>query len=185
MKNLRKEYNLRKERRNRFVKSLIEEAIINVLAEQEVAQPAAEAPPAEPPPVATPTNQPKPEPDPSLNASPNEPVQKQYTVDDMIDELNVIRGGRSFTDPEVYGKLVTLFKGLGDEQKVILDSLLKNIAEISTGVEEESKEIPKQPSAEKTQTPEVTSQPPAEMPQKKAPMPGAQKAAGAAGVGEV
>jgi len=172
---LREEYNIQVERRNRHIKQLIEESIINVLAEQQ-AVPMAPPVENEPPPVATPDNQ--------ANGQPgdNSSVPKQYTVDDMIEELNSVRGGKSFTDPEVYGKLVTFFKNLSDDQKVDLNVLLTQIAELVTSIED-----PGAPgSNQKNVTPPPQSsnnQPPPGSGQKSAPMPGAQQSAGAAGVG--
>lgn len=171
MSNLRKEYNIKKERRQRYIKSLIEESVVNVLAEQEIQQ----APPAEtePPPVATPDNQAQ---------EPEQPTARQYTVDDMIDELNAIRGGHSFTDPEIYGRLVTFFKNLDDVQKTNLDTLLSQIVELVTAVDDtQEMQDQTQPQDQQPQQPG----PPAETPQQSAPMPGAQKAVGAAGVGAV
>lgn len=52
------------------------------------------------------------------------------TVDTMIDRFNVIRGGRSFSEPEIYGQLITLYKGLGDQEKVSLDGILTEIGKI-------------------------------------------------------
>lgn len=173
MGELRKEYNLQKERRNRFIKSLIEESIVNVLAEQEVAQQQVQAQ-TEPPPVATPENQAGEQPE-------ADPVPKQYTVDNMIDELNAIRGGHSFSDPEVYGRLVTFFKNLDDTQKQNLDTLLSQIAELVTGVDDEHEQ--QQQQQDQSQAPQPTQPSPEGAPQQSAPMPGAQPAAGAAGVG--
>jgi hypothetical protein len=168
-KALRKQYELHKERRSRHLQNLIEESIINVLAEQDAAAQQAAAAVAEtPPPVATPENQ--------AQGANQGTVQKQYTVDTMIDELNAIRGGKSFSDPEVYGKLVTFFKNLGEEQKSNLDTLLSQIAELVTGVDDA---VPQQ----QNQSVGAQPPPPGGAPQQAAPMPGAQPAAGAAGVG--
>jgi len=160
---LRKEYEIHQERRSRHLKNLIEESIINILSEQDLAQPQQTE---EPPPVATPDNQAQ---------APEENVPKQYTVDDMIDELNAVRGGKSFSDPEIYGKLVTFFKNLAEEQRSMLDDLLTQIAELVTGVDDA-------PADQQVQT--STAPPPADgAAQTGAPMPGAQQNAGAAGVG--
>lgn len=175
---LREEYNIQAERRNRHIKQLIEESIINVLAEQQAA-PVAPVPPtneAPPPPVATPDNQ--------ANGTPDGSVPKQYTVDDMIQELNTIRGGKSFTDPEVYGRLVTFFKNLSEEQKIELDVLLSQIAELVTTFD--GPNGGSSPSNQNNGTPPPQAnngQPPPDAAQKSAPMPGAQQSAGAAGVG--
>ena len=160
--NLREAMELNQERRSRHLKNLIEESIINILHEQEQAQQ-----PEMPPPVATPNNQAQ---------ATEEQVPKQYTVDDMIDELNAIRGGKSFSDPEVYGKLVTFFKNLSEEQRSTLDGLLTQIAELVTGVGD----APQDQQQGQTSAPTAT---PQGAPQSGAPMPGAQPAVGAAGVG--
>lgn len=55
------------------------------------------------------------------------------TLDSMIERLNVIRGGKSFTDPEVYGQLVTYFKKITPEQNQIIDQYLRNMAKIMIG----------------------------------------------------
>lgn len=184
MGELRKQYKLQKERRNRYIKNLIEESIINVLAEQEVAQQSvAQQPVVQQPVVQQPANTVVPQQDPSPPppvVTPDTRVPTQYTVDDMIDELNTIRSGRSFTDPEIYGRLVTFFKNLGEEQKSNLDTLLTQIAELVTGVDDAQSKQQQQ-----GQPGQAQSTPPPEAPQVSAPMPGAQQAAGAAGVGAV
>jgi len=164
---IRREHELVKERRSRHIKTLIEEAILNVLAEQEVpVQPPMSDP--MPPPVATPENQ----------AQVNAEAPQQYSVDDLIEALNVIRGGRSFSDPEVYGKLVTFFKNTSDEQRTVLESLLAQIADLVTGVDEDdaNDEGNQQGQGQNQGSPQGA-------PQQNAPMPGAQTAVGAAGVG--
>ena len=172
-KNHRKEYEIHKERRSRHLQNLIEESIINVLAEQDATQQAAAMTAETPPPVATPENQ--------AQSMVQGTVQQQFTVDNMIDELNAIRGGKSFSDPEIYGKLVTFFKNLGDEQRSTLDTLLSQIAELVTGIDD----VAQQQQQQQTQNAGAQPPPPGGAPQQSAPMPGAQPAAGAAGVGAV
>ncbi len=173
-KSIRKEYDIIKERRDRHIKSLVEEAIVNVLAEQEAPPPPQQqqqiADPL-PPAVATPGNQ----------AQANEQEARNYSVDDLIEALNVIRGGRSFSDPEVYGKLVTFFKNTSEDQRMVLETLLAQIAELVTGVDELDNNAENGQS--QNQTPASPPPPPGGAPQQTAPMPGAQSAAGAAGVG--
>lgn len=179
MSNLRKECMLRKERRNRAVEGLIKEAVINVLAEQQLDPSGGvktQAPVQPDPAQRQQTFAPEQEPPPI--AAPEQTVPQQYTVDDMIRELNAIRSGRSFTDPEIYGRLVTFFKSLDDENHTALDNLLTQIAELVTGIGN-ALENQQQQGGQNGQ-----SQPPAEAPQQSAPMPGAQQAAGAAGVGK-
>jgi len=58
------------------------------------------------------------------------------TVDSMIDRLNVIRGGKSFSDPEVYGQLTTMFKQLPDPDKMSLDKVLMEIGKVIVNAQE-------------------------------------------------
>lgn len=138
---------LNTERRKRFLENLISEAVINVLAEQQappVAPPVAQAPapPAAPPPAAP-------------AAVPADPAQPQaFTVDDMIERLNVVRGGRSFTDPEVYGQMVSWFKTLDDAQKDQLNNFLVELGKIVIDVsQEEPGNQPNQPQQSNTMPP--------------------------------
>lgn len=172
MSELRKEMTLQRQRRNRAIEHLVKESIINILAEQEMDLSA--APPG--PTTGAPQNQAAPQTAPETPAAPpaqpDQTVPKQYTVDDMIRELNAIRSGRSFTDPEIYGRLVTFFKGLGEEQRASLDDLLTKIAELVTSVEDAGAQAQQSSPSGQAQT-----QPPAEAPPQSAPMPGAQGAA--------
>jgi hypothetical protein len=45
----------------------------------------------------------------------------------MIDRLNVIRGGKSFADPEVYGQLTTHFNAMSEADKAVVDRFLQMI----------------------------------------------------------
>ena len=141
---------LQTERRQRFLKNLIEEAVINVLAEQDAmgTPPPPAAPPAAPPPDP---NQPPPAEDQNQDLG-------EFTVDDMIERLNVIRGGRSFTDPEVYGQLVTYFKGLAPDQKQALLNFLVELGKIVINVNDQDKPANKE--AQQSQPPAPPSAPP-------------------------
>jgi hypothetical protein len=132
--------NLEKERRERFLKNLITEAIINVLVEQEqppIATPgaASAAPPASP---AAPsgTNQSE----TNQNISLTEPEKVDFTVDTMVEKLNVLRGGKSYTDPEVYGKLNTFFNGLSDEQKTSFEYMLTELSNIVSETQQQQQQ---------------------------------------------
>jgi hypothetical protein len=122
---------LLEERRKRFLTSLINEAIINVLAEQEQAA-GQEASMAELPaaPATSPVSA-------NTQSPPDNQTKQLFTVDSMIERLNVIRGGRSFTDPEVYGRLVTYFKTLDDDSKDRLESFLIELGKIVIDVGQE------------------------------------------------
>ena len=116
MSDLRKE--LEKDRRTRGLDNLIKEAVISVLQEQAFDQQMAQPPQNVPP---TPPSQP----------DPNAPQQpEQTTVDTIIEKLNVIRGGSSFDDPEVYGQLTTMFNNMDPAAAQILDNQLNDIGKV-------------------------------------------------------
>lgn len=73
------------------------------------------------------------------------------TIENMIERFNVIRAGKSFDDPEVFGQLTTLYKTMEDEQKQKLDSLLWNIGKIVQNVAD--KDAVGAPSEEMTEAP--------------------------------
>lgn len=120
---------LEQERRERALRTLIQEAIVNVLAEQEMEQQQQTAVPP-----ATPGPDPLTNPiDPDVTAQQPQAQEEEevpFTVDEMVDKLNVLRGGRSFTDPEVFGRLTTFFNNLTDEQKNSLDWLLTELGKV-------------------------------------------------------
>ena len=92
-------------RRNIIALSLFEAA--KFLHEQEIPAAAGSAP--------TPT-------DPETG----EPID----LDAIIERLNIIRSGKSFSDPEVYGKLTTLYKSMSSEDKIKFNQQLRNIGAI-------------------------------------------------------
>jgi hypothetical protein len=144
---------LNEERRQRYLDTLVNRAVFRVLAEQDLA---AAAPAGVPAPAAPPA-------DVSAPPSPEAPApgqQKEFTVDDMIERLNVIRGGRSFTDPEVYGQLVTFFKKQTDEQKQAIEAFLVEIGKIVINVNEQ--ESP--PDSDTSAAPPATTPPATEVP---------------------
>ena len=118
---------LNENRRQRYINDLINEAVVQILSEQEAAAPAGMPAPMTPPA------------DVSAPPSPEAPAgqTKEFTVDDMIERLNVIRGGRSFTDPEVYGQLVTFFKKQNEEQKQSIEQFLVEIGKIVINVNDQ------------------------------------------------
>lgn len=120
------------------LENMIKEAVTLALYEQGQQPPAAPAnagpvpPPAPPPPPEQ--NQP-PVPQPQDGTPPDQAQgQPQMTIDSMIERLNVIRGGKSFTDPEVYGQLVTYFKKITPEQNQVIDQYLQDISRIMVNV---------------------------------------------------
>jgi hypothetical protein len=143
---------LLEEKRQKYISGLINEAIVQILSEQD----AAAAPMGMPAPAAPPADVSAP-PSPEAPA-PSQP--KEFTVDDMIERLNVIRGGRSFTDPEVYGQLVSFFKKQNDDQKAQIEQFLVEIGKIVINVNEQ--EAPQQ--AETSAAPPATPPPATEAP---------------------
>jgi hypothetical protein len=140
-----KKQSLTEERRERYIEKLIEEAIINVLAEQEI-------PPSPVPPSPVP-------PAPETNAidPASEMPDEEFTVDRMVDKLNVVRGGKSFTDPEVYGRLVTFFNSLTVEERDGIDRFLTELGGVVIDAAEEEVEPQETPPA----APQRQAQPPA------------------------
>jgi hypothetical protein len=128
------------DRRKKYISGLINEAIVQILSEQDAAPAGMPAPAAPPADVSAP---------PSPEAPAGQP--KEFTVDDMIERLNVIRGGRSFTDPEVYGQLVSFFKKQNDEQKSQIEQFLVEIGKIVINVNDQ--EAPPETSAVPPSTP--------------------------------
>lgn len=109
------------ERRTRFLENLLQEAIVNILAEQAAAAEPAPAPAPEAAPV------------------PAEGGNTEFTIEEMIERLNVIRGGKSFKDNDVYTKLIVFFSKLSDQQKNDLRQMLIDIGQAVINVPEEEK----------------------------------------------
>jgi hypothetical protein len=148
---------LHQKRRQQFLRTLVNEAVYQILQEQE----AAPAPAGVPAPMT---------PSPDVSAPPAPEGQpKEFTVDDMIERLNVIRGGRSFTDPEVYGQLVTFFKTQTDEQKTGIEQFLIEIGKIVINVNEQETPASEETSAVPPSTPGTAPTPPAPPPTAPAP----------------
>ena len=145
------------ERRTRFLENLLQEAIVNILAEQ-----AAPEPPATPaaPPPATPAAPPPATTAPETQEETNvEDENTEFTIEEMIERLNVIRGGKSFKDNDVYTKLVVLFSKLSDQQKNDLRQMLIAIGQAVINVPEDNSE--QQPVETSTAVPETASALPA------------------------
>lgn len=114
---------------------------VRVLREAEQPPPMGQQPGAVPPSPTPPA--------PATNASavappvdPNAPPPaggegaKPFDLDALIDRLNVIRGGKSFADPEVYGQLTSHFKSMSESDKSIVDRFLQSIGKIVIQVDE-------------------------------------------------
>jgi hypothetical protein len=73
-------------------------------------------------------------------------VQKEITVDSVIERLNAIRAGKSFKDDAVYAQMEKYFAELKEPERAALDAFLKGISQIITGaVEGEAAAEPKDP----------------------------------------
>lgn len=123
--------NTTKQRRHRGLEVLIKEAVIAIVAEQMAQPPVQQPPPAQAAPAqppAAPTAEPTAPTDPQQEGAP--------TVDHLIDKLNVIRGGTSFSDPDVYGKLTSYWNGLDDVKKNSVQTALADIGRLVTPAEE-------------------------------------------------
>jgi deoxyribodipyrimidine photolyase len=125
MSTLRTEFQKELLRRNKEV--LIKEAIIAIVAEQAVETQLQQATPIAPqnPPVSSEIP-----PETTDTTQQTQPQEEQITVDMMVDKLNVIRGGSSFSDPEVYGQLTTFWNSLPEDQKNTIDNILNNVGKI-------------------------------------------------------
>lgn len=102
---------------------LLTEAV-SLLAEQE--QPGVQpttAPPIAPQQSAQPSQQQMPMPAGSTGEQP-----EPFTVDQLIDKLNIIRGGKSFSNPEVYKSLSAYFNVLPANEKEVLDRTLTGLS---------------------------------------------------------
>ena len=66
----------------------------------------------------------------SSGGQPMSDTGEPLTVDLMIDRFNSIRGGKSFSDPEVYSKLTSFYNALPDQDKVALNKALDSISKI-------------------------------------------------------
>ena len=114
-------------------KNLLALAIFNaasMLAEQAPPAAASPAPPPAAPadPMAPGGSAPGPEAQLAspAAAAPGAPVD-ELSVDSLIERLNAIRAGKSFSDPEVYGKLTTLYNQIPQEERPAIDKLMADI----------------------------------------------------------
>ena len=132
---------LKKERRERHLANLIREAIVNVIAEQQQAVP--------PPPAAMPDQsvpQPMPQ-DPAQTPQPDQTQQQELSVDSLIERLNVIRGGKSFTDPQVYEAMTNFYNGLTPQDKESLDRNLTEIGKVVISANDQQQQGQQPPTA--------------------------------------
>lgn len=159
---------LAQERRARHIENLITEAVVNVIAEQDMMNRAVPNPTPGPAPE---TNQMDPDIQNPIDRTAANPEPEQFSVDTMVDKLNVLRGGRSFTDPEVFGRLTTFFNGLTDEQRTSMDWLLTELGKVVIDASEEQVDPDGQQQQQNSTPPQQQQQRP---PQQGQQQPGAQ-----------
>jgi len=71
-----------------------------------------------------------PAPAPAGDVPTDDETGEALTLDHILDRLNTIRSGKSFQDPEVFGKLTTLYKSMSAEEKVKFNQQLRNIGAV-------------------------------------------------------
>lgn len=126
--------------RKLYLAALLTEAV-RIIKEAEAPpgpMPPSGAVPPSPVPPAPATNAPAPSPPVDPNAPPSDTgaEAKPFDLDAMIDRLNVIRGGKSFADPEVYGQLTSYFKSISETDKAVIDRFLQSIGKIVIQVDQ-------------------------------------------------
>lgn len=140
------------------LKSLQEQEIVKTINSFITEQEAPMAPPAQPPAAApVPT-------DPSQAQPPVEATQEKtgdLTIDDLIEKLNTIRGGRSFDEPEVYSDMEKLLGGLDPSSKEVIKNFVTELSRIVTLNTQQGGEVQQ---AGQNQPPAPPAQPPAQAP---------------------
>lgn len=120
-----------------YLEALLREAV-RIMKEQAPPLPAGSAVPPSPLPPAPATNasavasQPPAQAptDPNAPQAPDQP--KPFDVDEMIERINLLRSGKTFKDPEVYGQVTSYFKGLSETDKAVIDRFLQSVGQIVT-----------------------------------------------------
>lgn len=69
-------------------------------------------------------------PAPAPDVPTDDETGEALTLDHILDRLNTIRSGKSFQDPEVYGKLTMLYKSMSAEEKLKFNQQLRNIGAV-------------------------------------------------------
>lgn len=85
---------------------------------------------------------------PSQDVEKNVPIGSDgqpLSVDSMVERLNVIRGGKSFSDPEVYGQLVALFNRTPNEVKSSVDAWLTSVGRVVINAPDSRQQLPQEP----------------------------------------
>jgi hypothetical protein len=82
----------------------------------------------------------------------------EISLEMLIDKLNIIRGGKSFSDPVLAGKLNQAFNQLSDTEKAGADKVLGVFAQV---IQEDSQQGEGQQQQQATTTTQDTLNPPA------------------------
>lgn len=98
----------------------------------EAGEAAAPAPAAQPAPSAAPVGKAAQGPE-TLSKEPDASTSSDVTVESVVQQLNAIRGGKSFKDTLVQQELARYFDGLDDSEKEALHAYLKGLAQIVSG----------------------------------------------------
>jgi hypothetical protein len=129
---------IKEEIRKRYLKNLITEVVTIALFEQDQqqAQQMLPPPPAANAPATAQEMQQLGAPAPDNQVPPVQPppqmTAEQITLDMLIERLNIVRGGKSFTDPEVYGQMTSYFKSMPPAEKDSVYRFLLQVAKIVT-----------------------------------------------------
>jgi hypothetical protein len=114
-------------------KTLLE--AFKILKEAEMAQ--QQAPPSQQMPASPqsqnsaplPQQQPQPEQQsPTVDNTPPASV----TIDNLIEQLNIIRAGKSFGEPAIYKAVSDMYDGIEEQKKIAVQEVIKKIADTLT-----------------------------------------------------
>lgn len=113
------------------------------------------------PPVA-PQGQAAPPPLPPAGAQqpPAAPQPEALTIDSIVDRLNVIRGGKSFTEPETYKGLSDFFNTIPQTEREVIDRFLTGIGKVVINAPGSAGDPNTQVPSTNTQTGQPPAQPP-------------------------
>lgn len=108
---------------------LLTEAAKVMLLKEDMLPPAGAPPLSTQPPDPGQQQQPPPQQQPPAPGAP--PTQQPaLTVDMIIDRLNVIRGGKSFTEPETYKAMSDFFNTVPQTEREVVDRFLTGLGSV-------------------------------------------------------
>lgn len=124
--------------------------------------------PVQQPPPQTPPTSPAADPLAGLDQQPQPPTGNEPGVDEIIGKLNVIRGGKSFSEPATYKAFTDFWATVQDKAPII--SFLDGASSAVSGTETQTPNNQQPPPGGVPNTP-----PPAPTPQQPPAQPGAQQ----------